>query len=431
MDRAIPVDEVRIRKGLRAQAHPAGQLLFAGGIAVVCLHVLDDNFLQPQPGVSGSDHLISGLVPIGVLLTISAVYGQLRPGLRGAIALTLGLLGVVAGVEAAYYSLKVGPSGDDYTGLLAIPAGLLVMGIGAVTLWRTRRRGDGLRRRYLRRTLIALGSAVAAYLVLFPFALSYVFTHLARAGVPEAKLGAPYEQVSFTTSDGLRLRGWYVPSKNGAVVITFPGRKGPQKQARMLVRHGYGVLLFDRRGEGKSEGDPLVFGWGGEKDVNAAVAYLQRRHVDPDRIGGLGLSVGGEMMLEAAAESNGLRAVVSEGAGARSIREDVSLPGLAKWIDLPSALAVTTGTVIFSNQLPPPSLKSLVPRIAPRPVFLIYATHGQGGEVELSPQYYAEAAEPKTLWAISDGSHTGGIDARPQEYEQRVTAFFDDALLAE
>jgi fermentation-respiration switch protein FrsA (DUF1100 family) len=73
-------------------------------------------------------------------------------------------------------------------------------------------------------------------------------------------------------------------------------------------------------------------------------------------------------------------------------------------------------------------LKSLVPRIGPRPLFLIYATHGQGGEVELSPQYYAAAGEPKTLWAMPDASHTGGITARPQEYERRVVAFFDHAL---
>jgi fermentation-respiration switch protein FrsA (DUF1100 family) len=84
--------------------------------------------------------------------------------------------------------------------------------------------------------------------------------------------------------------------------------------------------------------------------------------------------------------------------------------------------------MIFSNKLPPPSLKSLVSRIAPRPVFFIYATHGQGGEVELSPQYYAEAGEPKTLWAITKGSHTGGISAHPAAYERRVTAFFDRAL---
>ena len=41
----------------------------------------------------------------------------------------------------------------------------------------------------------------------------------------------------------------------------------------MLIRHGYGVLLFDRRGEGASEGDPNVFGWVGDRDLHAAAAY--------------------------------------------------------------------------------------------------------------------------------------------------------------
>ena len=73
-----------------------------------------------------------------------------------------------------------------------------------------------------------------------------------------------------TTSDGLRLAGWYVPSRNGAAVIAFPGRNGPQAHTRMLARHGYGVLLFDRRGQGESEGDPHGLGWEGEKDIKAA-----------------------------------------------------------------------------------------------------------------------------------------------------------------
>ena len=117
-------------------------------------------------------------------------------------------------------------------------------------------------------------------------------------------------------------------------MIAFPGRKGPQRHARMLIRHGYGVLLFDRRGEGASDGDPNAFGWGGAKDVDAAVAYLRRRpDVRDGRIGGIGLSVGGEMMLEAAASNHALRAVVSEGAGARSLREEYdSMHGLDKLI---------------------------------------------------------------------------------------------------
>jgi hypothetical protein len=90
-------------------------------------------------------------------------------------------------------------------------------------------------------------------------------THTASAVVPENHLGPAHEDVSFETSDGLTLRGWYVPSKNGAAVISFPGRKGPQKPARMLARHGYGVLVFDRRGEGESDGEPNIFGWGGDR----------------------------------------------------------------------------------------------------------------------------------------------------------------------
>jgi fermentation-respiration switch protein FrsA (DUF1100 family) len=266
-----------------------------------------------------------------------------------------------------------------------------------------------------------------------PFLVSYVFTHTARAFVPDVELGARHENVSFTTSDGLELSGWYIPSENRAAVIAFPGRSGPQRPARMLARHGYGVLLFDRRGEGESEGDPNVFGWAGERDLRAAVEYLRRRpDIDPDRIGGIGLSVGGEMMLEAAAESDGLKAVVSEGAGIRSLRESLAIPETRMRIEASLVHLVTTpGVALFSNTLPPASLVDLVGRIAPRPVFIIYAVPGQGGEAELSQAFYDAAREPKTIWHVPGAGHTGGIEAQPEEYERRVVAFFDDALLGE
>ena len=85
---------------------------------------------------------------------------------------------------------------------------------------------------YARRVALALGFLVTLPLVMFPFSEAYVVTHSARAFVPTPQLGAPHENVSFTTSDGLRLHGWFVPSKNGATVISFAGRKGPQKPAR-------------------------------------------------------------------------------------------------------------------------------------------------------------------------------------------------------
>jgi dienelactone hydrolase len=401
-------------------------------LAVIAVHVLDDSFIQPEPGTSASDHLVSGLVPTAVLLGAAAAYPHLRAGLRASVALTLGILGIAIGTgEAGYYSLEVGPSGDDYTGLLAIPAGLLLVGVGAATLWRTKRRDESLPRRYLRRLVPVAGAALAFVFVVFPLSLSYVFTHAARTKVPAANLGARYEQVAFTTSDGLKLRGWYVPSRNGAAVIAFPGRRGPQKQARMLVRHGYGVLLFDRRGEGESDGDPNAFGWAMDRDLKAAAAFVQHPDVEANRIGGIGLSVGGEMLIQTAAESKVFRAVVSEGAGARSIRETLVKPKtLGGLPELGVSFTLTAGTALFSNHMPPPNLKHLSARIAPRSVFFVYALHGTGGEEkQLNPKYYAAAREPKQIWEIPEASHTGGITARPKEYERRVIGFFDDALL--
>jgi fermentation-respiration switch protein FrsA (DUF1100 family) len=402
-------------------------------LGLVALHIVDDNFLQPQPGTSAEDHLVSGLVPAGFFVLVALAYPRLKAGLRGALLIPLGLLSIVIGVsEAGYYTLKAGASGDDFTGLLAIPAGILLVGIGAVTLWRSRRTDDGLARRYVRRSLIAAAALFLSLVVLFPFLLSYIYTHVARAYVPAPRLGAAYEEVAFETSDGLTLEGWYIPSKNRAAVISFPGRKGPQGPARMLARHGYGVLLFDRRGEGVSDGDPNSFGWKGERDIHAAVAFLQRRSdVDPDRIGGIGLSVGGEMFIQAAAESPDIKAIVSEGAGARSVREDLELPGNKKWYELgiPTVAVLTAGTALFSNDLPPPNLKNLSSRIAPRSVFFVYGENGQPGEIDLNPIYYAAAKEPKAIWEVPNSGHTGGLDAQPEEYERRVVSFFDAALL--
>ena len=402
--------------------------LATGALAVVALHVVDDNFLQPQPGTAAGDHLVSGFAPLVCLGISAAAYGRARPGLRAAIALMAGYFGVLAGTEAFHYTRAVGPSGDDYTGLLSIPAGLLLIGVGATTLWRSRRRDDGVWWRYGRRLLLAAGVVFLAFAVLFPVALGYVVTHASRAEVPRADLGASYENVSFTTSDGLRLKGWYVPSWNGAAVIAFPGRASAQKRAKMLARHGYGVLLFDRRGEGESEGDPNLFGWQGERDIHAAVAFLQRRPgIDPERIGGIGLSVGGEMMIEAAAESAALKAIVSEGASGRSVRDELANPG-GGWQELIGNGFATAATAIFSNNLPPASLKSLAPRIAGS-VFFVYGERGQPAEEPANRAFYAAAGRPKAIWNVPGSGHIGGIDAEPAEYERRVVAFFDKALL--
>ncbi len=200
----------------------------------------------------------------------------------------------------------------------------------------------------------------------------------------------------------------------------------------MLARHGYGVLLFDRRGEGGSEGDPNIFGWGGERDLDAAAAYLRSRSdVDDSRIGSIGLSVGGEMLIHAAAHSDAFNAIVSEGASGQSIRDELANPRLSeRLLDLPTQASLTTAVTVFNNELPPPSLKSEVANIAPTPVFFIYGEHGQGGtETGPNKAFYAAARGRKQIWEVPNGQHVAGITTQPAEYERRVVAFFDSALL--
>jgi fermentation-respiration switch protein FrsA (DUF1100 family) len=198
----------------------------------------------------------------------------------------------------------------------------------------------------------------------------------------------------------------------------------------MLVRHGYGVLLFDRRGEGASEGDPNTFGWHGERDVHAAAAFLRSRpDVDPQRIGGIGLSVGGEMLIRTATGSDVLKAIVSEGASGQSLRDGIANGEVSAEAILADG-AVTLATALFTNDLPPPSLKSEVAKIAPRAVFFVYGENGQGGtESKPNQGFYDAAREPKKVWEVPNGQHIAGITTQPEEYEQRVIGFFNDALL--
>jgi hypothetical protein len=405
--------------------------LILTAIALIAIHVLDDNYLQPQPGMSPGDHLASGLVPLSLLGVAAWAYPRLRGTWRGALALLLGSLGLAAGSEAFYYTRAVGPSGDDFTGLLAIPAGLLLIGLGAVTLWRTRRTGGSPAWRYARRALLTFASLFVAVQFIMVVAFNYGTTHLGRAIVPPDRLGVAHEDVAFKTRDGLRLERWYVPSRNGAAVIAFPGRRGPQAQTRMLARHGYGVLLFDRRGEGRSDGEPNAWGWDGDADVKAGIAFLQRRpEVDPDRIGGIGLSVGGEMMIQTAAETDDLAAIVSDGAGARSTTEDMDgedRPAVEKWaFDFPPSLVKTATVAVTSNAMPPPNLRGLAGNVQ-QPMLLIAAPNSPNGE-KLNRGYRAAAGDSAELWEIPEAHHMGGITARPQEYERRVIRFFDRAL---
>jgi pimeloyl-ACP methyl ester carboxylesterase len=301
-------------------------------------------------------------------------------------------------------------------------------------LWVSRKRGGALWWTLVRRVLLLVAALFVVYWVVLPVGMAIIATERPSEPVKAADLGRPYENVTLTTRDGLELGAWYVPSQNHAAIVTFP-RQWTIAQARMLAKHGYGVLLVDPRGYGDSQGDPNAYGWGSTQDIDAAVAWLRRRpDVQRRRVGGLGLSMGGEQMLEAAASNRGLKAVVSEGAGIRSVRESLLRRGpspIELALQYPQDLVQTISVWLLGGQPVPISLRSASLLIAPRATFFIYGEDGQEVEKAVNPVYYDAAFSPKSIWMVPGAEHTQGIGTQPEEYEHLVVGFFDRTLLDE
>lgn len=106
----------------------------------------------------------------------------------------------------------------------------------------------------------------------------------------------PFQEVSFPTADDANLTALYAPAKQGKptfVVFHGKGQSSYTLQNYMLpyVRLGYGMLLFDYRGYGKSLGSPS------EKhmyqDSLAAIDYLMKEKlVSPQDMILWGVSLG-------------------------------------------------------------------------------------------------------------------------------------------
>lgn len=255
-----------------------------------------------------------------------------------------------------------------------------------------------------------------------------------QVSVP-ADLEFEVEEIAFESEDGLTIAGWYVPPKNGAVIILLHGyggnRTGTLWYARQLIPAGYGVLMYDERASGESEGTYRSYGWEDTRDVDAALNFLASRP-DPMWIAILGCSTGADIALRSAAAFPEIAAVWADGAS--SVRAQ----------DLPQPSNPIVALIVASNYAldwlyvvkldiePPAPLIEALPSISPRPILLVGGGSPRpliGREADLFTLRYASLAGPNAeAWIIPEATHCDGPRRRPEEYAEKMIAFFDEAF---
>jgi uncharacterized protein len=418
---AARVPSTSSRPRLRRRSREA--VVFSVAAALALAHAFDDAFLAGL-----GTHALAGAVALAATLAAVAAFPSLRPGVRAAIAFSFGGLALANGGRHLHHILNVGTTANDVTGALAAAAGVVLVGLAAWIPFR--HRGEGAStppRRWLVRLLVVPAALVSLVMVLGPIGLGMVDIHSLQRPVGDPP-DATYRTVHFTASDGVRLEGWYRPSANGATVLMLSGgggnRRSTLRHAEMLVRHGYGVLVYDPRGSGRSEGMINSYGWGWEKDATAAFDYLARRDdVDPRRIGALGLSTGADIAIDLAARRPGLKGIVADGAAAISWNDWKRVRGddLAM---IPGWFMFKSMEVITGRSQPKEALADQIARSHSRSLIV----SASKDEKDFGELYDRAGGTRSELWYLPHATHTGALRQYPRAYERRVARFFDETL---
>ena len=252
---------------------------------------------------------------------------------------------------------------------------------------------------------------------------------------PAASVAPTYEDVSFRSTDGLLLKGWWfpVPSADRAVIVVH-GRAANRikssfnahKIAQFLLANRYSVLLFDLRAHGESEGLRYSLGQYEPRDVLAAIEFVRgKTGIDRRRVALVGESMGAATAIETVKVDPTVGPIVADSsfADAVTVVDEVA----PSYTGLPGVF--TPGIVLMARVFLGLDLSVIKPvevvRDHPERAWLfiqceqdrtVFRHHGE--------ELKAASANPATeLWLVPACDHVKAFDTQPLEWQRRVLAF--------
>lgn len=410
-------------KPRRASRHARLQALTA--IAAIALAVLAGRDGSPVWQVAR----VAGIAALTV--AVIALLRKTGDAASGRVAFTAGAISLAVGMGFLPHVAKTGVTLTSITAVVATATGAVLAVAGTAVAMRPQR------------TLGRIGS-VAAALVTTVLLAMVTTVSVAATNVPDTEtkatpgdVGLDYDDVTLTTSGGERRAAWYVESTNRAAVVLLHGagstRSNVLDEAAVLSEHGFGVLMLDARGHGDSEGRAMDFGWWGDTDIAAATTFLAARpDVDPDRIGAVGMSMGGEEAIGATATNDTIRAVVSEGATGRMAGDDGWLSdrfGFRGLLQEQIEKAQDWVTAALTTAPRPTSLRDAVSATTTNATrYLLIAAGEVATETDASEYIRRAAPDRVDTWTVEGSAHTDGLTTAPDEWERRVIGFLAEAL---
>lgn len=262
-----------------------------------------------------------------------------------------------------------------------------------------------------------------------------IHAEVIRRGV-ERVLPIPYEEVSITSRDGLKLYGRYYHHKDGAPLgMFFHGyRSGPILDGnggyQICKKRGYNVLLVTQRAHGKSEGKAMSFGIKERLDCLDWVAYANERFGADTPIVLMGMSMGAATVLMAAGEElpENVKCVIADspftapGDIIRTVMKDYKLPDKLLY-----PLARLSAKVYGGFDLEETSAREAVKK-SKIPILFIHGDDDRFVPCHMGKECYEGCGSMKRILLVEGAGHGLSHCVDAERYEACVDEFFDEIL---